>query len=167
MKIGKLIARLQEYPPDMEVNIDLGYGITGPRIELRDLVNDRTLKFEQTILQIRDPNYGHELGYSHLTEKQLKKARLEVLDALQDVNRSAGERGHGVRRFGSRGGNNFGIWTDFGGRDDHCYQTDYDPRIFVGLESDGLIHNASSADGLDKNYIITEAGIKSIPRRSA
>lgn len=162
MNIRELKALLADYPDDMlvSINVETRWPLDEIRVELRDILDGQTWDdppmYRRTILSIQHYNYGKNIGYKRLTENERLNQRREVLDGLADA-RSPFK--HAVRKFTSRHGD-YRIYNDLGGSNDTCYGTVYDPRVFLELESDGLIRR-SRAPSLNyvPNYEITEAGL--------
>lgn len=153
MNVGELKTMLSQYPDDAEVVIEVEYrqGVSETRTAFRD-VFDHHGNVERTVLQLRHWNYGKELGMPHLDAAERERQRRAILDGLADARRP--EKWANRRFTGVHG--DFRIYNDYGGRDDTCYGTAYDRRVFAELETEGLILRKDEWSGT--SYSITDAG---------
>lgn len=163
MRIGALISLLGQHPADLEIVADIGRGqsIDATAIELRDLIDRGTGKLDCTVLQIRHSSYDQEIGHRHLSDEERGKMRYEILDGLMDMNRPGK---CAPRRYTSIHGD-CRIYHHFGGDNDTCYGTAYDPRLFAEPEAEGLIRPYPVAYSRP-HYEITTAGEATLAKLS-
>src|SRR5580693_9400540 len=117
ISVGELVKKLQDFPSEMPVIVDLRGG-GGVSVEARDIV-DRDSGEGEAIVAIFASN-GGRFGCNPLTEEEYKKKSLEFLDALYDEYRSRNEMYGNRRRFTTIHGD-YRIYHDYGGQNDTCY----------------------------------------------
>lgn len=151
--VGKLIARLQKYPVDMTVVIDLRGG-GGVSVERRDLVRNGE---GQEVVGIFSSN-GGRFGFNPLTEDEYKKKSVEFLSGLYDVYRLKNGFSLGRYRYTTIHGDHR-IYIDTGNVNDTCYGEKFDDRIIDRLVAEGLIEKFKVPCSRD-NVKLTEQGME-------
>ncbi len=124
MKVSELINKLSTVPQDLEIICNV-YNHNGDImvVEVRDFLSDGALRSKQLIIGTG------EIGFPELTEEEYEKQRGKLLAELKDPQII----------FWENGKYNYGTYTNYGGSQDHCYTTKYDPRIIKRMQDEGVI----------------------------